>query len=131
MKDNYIYPAVFTYGDDGITVEFPDLPGCITCGGNEEEALHMAKDAMGGYLSVLEDQNKVLPNPSKTKDVTVNKEQVVTLIEVYMIGFRSKIKYHSVKKTLTLPYWLNKKAEESKVNFSQILQEGLKSYLGL
>jgi len=45
-KDRYIYPAIFDYDDDGIAVEFSDLPGCFTCGDNDEEALHMAKEAM-------------------------------------------------------------------------------------
>jgi predicted RNase H-like HicB family nuclease len=46
MKDNYIFPAVFSVESDGVSVEFPDLPGCLTCGDTEEEALFMAKDAL-------------------------------------------------------------------------------------
>ena len=41
-KDCYVYPAIFTYEDDGISVEFPDLPGCLTCADTTEEAIKMA-----------------------------------------------------------------------------------------
>ena len=42
-KDCYVYPAIFTYEDDGISVEFPDLPGCLTCVDTTEEAIKMAR----------------------------------------------------------------------------------------
>lgn len=46
MKDSYLYPAVLTFEDDGISVEIPDLPGCLTCGVTPEEAITMARDAV-------------------------------------------------------------------------------------
>ncbi|WP_044481900.1 type II toxin-antitoxin system HicB family antitoxin [Paenibacillus antibioticophila] len=59
MKDRYVYPAVFDYADDGISIEFPDLPGAITCGDTDEEALYMAKDENKvNYSHILQDALK-------------------------------------------------------------------------
>jgi predicted RNase H-like HicB family nuclease len=46
LKDRYIYPAILSFDADGISVEFPDLPGCYTCGSTQDEAYDMAKDAL-------------------------------------------------------------------------------------
>jgi antitoxin HicB len=52
LPETYVYPAVFTFEDDGVSVEFPDLDGCFTCGSDLEEAARMAEDALAGYLSI-------------------------------------------------------------------------------
>ena len=57
-KDCYVYPAIFTYEDDGISVEFPDLPGCLTCVDTTEEAIKMAKEALGLHLYGIEEENE-------------------------------------------------------------------------
>lgn len=59
-----VYPAVFSYADDGISVRFPDLPGCLTCGQTEVEALFMAKDALRCYLAMLQDEGEPIPEPT-------------------------------------------------------------------
>ena len=45
LKDKYSYIALFTYEDAGISIEFPDLPGCYPCADkdNTDEALKNAK----------------------------------------------------------------------------------------
>lgn len=63
-KDKYVFPAIFSYDDDGVSVEFPDLPGCYTCANSTEEALKMAKDALGLHIYGLEQDNEILPLPS-------------------------------------------------------------------
>jgi predicted RNase H-like HicB family nuclease len=130
-KDRYIYPAIFDYADDGITVEFPDLPGCITCGDSEEEAFKMAKEAMALHLYGLEEDNEKIPTPSKVSALTVQSNQVVVLIEVWMPPFRHELENKAVKKTLTIPKWLDDLAKEYNVNYSQILQDALKKHLGV
>lgn len=65
LSDNVrVYPAIFSYADDGISVRFPDLPGCLTCGQTDVEALFMAKDAMRCYLVMLEDEGEPIPEPT-------------------------------------------------------------------
>jgi len=128
-KDIYIYPALFDYAEDGITITFPDLPGCITCATNDEEAFFMAKDALGGHMVVIEEGNDIIPIPTKLNNINLNKNQRAVLIQVDMPVIRDAINNKSVRKTLTIPQWLNTIAEREGVNFSYILQRALKEYL--
>lgn len=130
MKNRYIYPAIFDYADDGITVLFPDLPGCVTCGDTEEEAMRMAKDAMALYLYDMEQEGEAAPIPSPMRDISVEPNQAKVLVEVWMPPFRDKMEQKAVKKTLTIPKWLDDLAKEHNVNYSRLLQNALKEYLG-
>lgn len=130
-KDIYVYPAILSFDDDGISVEFPDLPGCLTCGETTEEAICRAKEALGLHLYGMEEDNELIPNPTNIKDLHLDNDQIPILIEVIMPIHRKAIENQSVKKTLTIPQWLNKEAIKHDVNFSQILQDALKDYLGL
>lgn len=131
MKDHYVFPAVFSFDPDGVSVEFPDLPGCLTCGDTEEEALRMAKEAMSLHLWGMEQDGDEIPEPSKISDLTLEANQAVVLIDTWMPAFRDHMANKAVKKTLTIPKWLNDLAEQKKVNYSQILQSALKNYLGV
>ena len=129
MKDYYVYPAIFSYEEDGISIEFPDLPGCLPCADTTEEAMKNAKEALGLHLYGMETDDEVIPNPSKITDLTVEKNSVVVLVEVFMPLVRERINNRYIKKTLTLPYWLNAQAEQQGINFSGVLQEALKERL--
>ncbi|MGB9792678.1 MAG: type II toxin-antitoxin system HicB family antitoxin [Thermacetogeniaceae bacterium] len=130
-KDRYIYPAIFDYSEDGISVEFPDLPGCYTCGNDEEEALQMAKEALALHIYGLEEEGFPIPEPSPANKLKVGPNQVVVLVEAWMPPFRDEMKHRAVKKTLTIPKWLDDLAREHNVNFSHLLQNALKKYLGV
>ncbi|MDL2263791.1 type II toxin-antitoxin system HicB family antitoxin [Synergistaceae bacterium OttesenSCG-928-I11] len=129
--DIAVYPALFTEEDGGITVTFPDLPGCISCADSGEEAVFMAKDALGAWIVANEDLGLQIPPPSKISDVVIDKNQSVVLIDVWLPIFREEQRSGSVKKNVTVPIWLNVLAEKAGLNFSQILQAGLKSTLGI
>lgn len=131
MKDRYIFPAILNYADDGITVSFPDLPGCLTCAQDTDTALSRAKEAMGLYLFDSEQSNEEIPAPSNVHELSLENGDIPVLIDVYMPAIRARVKKTTMKKTLTIPVWLNAKAEEAGVNFSQVLQEGLKERLGV
>ncbi|MCY9517300.1 type II toxin-antitoxin system HicB family antitoxin [Paenibacillus apiarius] len=131
MKDRYIFPAIFNYADDGISVEFPDLPGALTCGDTEEEAFNMAKECIALHLYSMEQDGDDIPEPTRALSVEHESNQTIVLIDVWMPPFRDYMAEKAVKKTLTIPKWLNDAAEEANVNFSRILQDGLKSYLGV
>ena len=81
-KDCYVYPAIFTYEDDGISVEFPDLPGCLTCADTTEEAIKMAKEALGLHLYGIEEENKTIPVASNIRDLSLEKNQIPILIDI-------------------------------------------------
>ena len=130
MKVKYYYPAVFDKQEDGITVTFPDLPGIVTFGENSQEAFVNAKEALELHLYGLEKDKLDI----KTADVTYKPKkecESVVLIEAYMPTVRMEMEYKAVKKTLTIPSWLNEAAESQGVNFSQLLQSALVDKLGL
>ena len=131
MKDKYIYPAIFDYADDGISIEFPDLPGCFSCADTDEEALLMAEDVLGLYMENIEEEGEDIPEPSNLKDILVEDNQKTVLISVWMPIVRKAINNKSVKKTLTIPQWLDMMAREQDLNFSYVLQEALKKELNL
>ena len=130
MKDKYVYPAIFTY-DDGINIEFPDIQGCFSCADTDEEALFMAEDVLGLCLLVLEEDKEEIPEPSNLKDLKIEENQKTSLISVWMPTVRKAINNKPIKKTLTIPQWLDVMAREKDINFSYILQEGLKKELNL
>ena len=131
QKDRYIYPALFHFAEDGISVEFPDLPGCLTCGDTDEEALAMAKEALALHLYGLEEDNESIPMASSLSQLYVESNEIPVLIDVWMPPFRSEMRNQAVKKTLTIPRWLDETAREHKINYSHLLQEALKKHLGI
>jgi predicted RNase H-like HicB family nuclease len=131
LNDRYVYPAVFSYDTDGITIEFPDLPGCITFGDTEQEAIQNAKEALELHLFGLEEDEEYIPPASHINELNVHSDQTVILIDIWMIPVRDYMNNKAIKKTLTIPKWLNDMAIESNVNFSQLLQVAIKDYLGI
>lgn len=130
-KDYYMFPAVFEYNKDGISISFPDLPGCFSCADTDEDALYMAKDALGLHICNMEDDGDIIPKPTKLNDIKLKNNQKAILVEVNMPLFRESVQNTAVKKTLTIPKWINDLAEKNHVNFSQVLQTALKQYLGV
>lgn len=131
MKDKYIYPAVFDYAEDGISIEFPDLPGCFSCADTDEEALLMAEEVLGLYMENLESDGETIPEPTVLKDLLVNGNQKTVLISVWMPLVRKAINNKSIKKSVTIPQWLDMMAREQDINFSYVLQEALKRELNI
>ncbi|KAB3524919.1 type II toxin-antitoxin system HicB family antitoxin [Alkaliphilus serpentinus] len=130
-KDRYIFPAVFDYDDDGISISFPDLPGCFSCADSDEEAIYMAKEALGLHLYGMEEDGDDMPVPTSINKISLESNQAVVLVEVLMPTVRQAVENFSVKKTLSIPQWLNKLAIENNINFSQALQTALKEQLGI
>lgn len=131
MKKRYEYIAVFHYDDDGISISFPDLPGCLPCAQTTEEAMKNAKEAMGLHLWGMEQDDEPIPDPTPIDKIHLKKNEVPVLVEVFMPTIRDKMKTRYVKKTLSLPAWLASKADEEGVNFSKVFQSALMDYLGV
>ena len=131
MKDTYIYPAIFEYTDKGIAIEFPDLPGCTSCSHTTQEAIIDAKEALGLHLWGMETDSDIIPEPTDIRQISLSQNQAIVLIDVFMPPIRDKINNSFVKKTLSIPNWLNALAEHNNVNFSQLLQKALKEYLNV
>lgn len=131
MKSSYTFPCLFSYEGSQINVSFPDLPGCFTYGNSEVEAFRNARAVLEGFLYAMEIDNDDIPAPSKIKAKITEKDEVLTLVSVLMGPVRDEMENKHIKKTLTLPKWLNDIAVENNVNFSRLLQTSLKKYLDI
>jgi len=126
----YAYTAIFTPEENGLySVSFPDLPGCYTSGDDMSDAVYMAQDVLNLTLYDLEQDNKPIPKASKPQDLSTSGEQFTSVIAVDTDTYRRFYENKSVKKTLTIPMWLNERAEQANVNFSGVLQSALKELL--
>ncbi|MDR1579295.1 MAG: type II toxin-antitoxin system HicB family antitoxin [Synergistaceae bacterium] len=129
MRDRYIFPAVFNYADDGISVSFPDLPGCFTCGDTDEEAIKMAEEALGLHLWGMENDGDPIPDPSRGDKIRIEPNERIFLVDIWMPQVRKEVQPIYVKKTLTIPADLNEAALKADLNFSQILASELRRIL--
>jgi predicted RNase H-like HicB family nuclease len=128
----YVYPAIFTKeAEGGYSVSFPDVKGCYTQGETLTEALEMAEDALGLMLCTYEDKKIEIAVPTDIHDIHVESDQTVSLVLCDTVKIRKEIDNRAVKKTLSIPQWLNTMAEERNINFSQILQKALKAELNI
>jgi len=127
----YLYYAIFEPEDGGYNVTFPDLPGCITCGDDMPDALYMARDVLEGWMIGVEDGSEPIPSSTEPANIIISEGSLLIPIEADTGLARIKFGNKSVKKTLTIPFWLNEIAERHQVNFSKILQDALAQYLGL
>ena len=102
MKDRYVYVAVLTYEENGITIEFPDLPGCYPCAEKDdiEGALQNAKEALGLHIWGMEQDGEELPYPTNITELSLEKGQIPALIDVFMPPVRERINSKFVKKRL-------------------------------
>ena len=120
------YPAIFTFENNQYWVEFIDLKGCFSTGFSLPEAMENSKEAMGLFLEDLENFPDCTTN---IKNIQLKDNQIISFVSIDLEEHKRKYNNKSVKKTLSIPAWLNTIAEKENVNFSQILQKALKDYL--
>ena len=131
MQNYYSYPAFFYFDDDGISIEFPDLPGCLPCAHSQEEAFRNAREAMGLHLYGMEKDGDPIPVATPVDQLCPEDGAVVVMVEAFMPAIRDRQNNKSVNRTVTLPAWLNAAALERNINFSQVLQDAIKAQIGL
>ena len=125
----YVYPAVFTPEENGqFTVNFPDLESCYTCGDDLGDALYMAEDVLAMTLVSYENNSTPIPTPSKK--LSLEDGEFQNFIVCDTDSYRKQNMNRAIKKTLTIPEWLNEKALAQGINFSQVLQEALLEKVG-
>ncbi|MDO8588049.1 MAG: type II toxin-antitoxin system HicB family antitoxin [Armatimonadota bacterium] len=129
-RSTYTFPAVFSYADDGITITFPDLPGCISEAESDDEAIKNATEVLELWLASNELDGSPIPESTHLLDVKTERDERAVLVVADMIRARREIRPRHVRKNLTIPEWLDKRASEAGINFSQVLQEALKDRLG-
>ena len=128
----YAFAGVFTQEEGGAySVRFPDIPFCNTSGDDLPDAVYMAQDALCLCLYDMEQDGKAIPAPSSTRAIAVGENEFVSVVAVDTETYRRFYENKSVKKTLTIPMWLNEQAERANINFSQTLQRALRDQLHL
>jgi len=128
----YTYPAIFEKEQEsGYSIYFPDIDGCYTQAENTADGIENAADALCLMLYELEKQGKPIPKSRNIKDIVVNEDDLVTLVACDTQFYKNYYEGKSVKINATIPLWLKEEGEKKHVNFSQILQNGVKEYLQL
>ncbi|MBO5030641.1 MAG: type II toxin-antitoxin system HicB family antitoxin [Lachnospiraceae bacterium] len=126
--NKYSYPAVFTPEKNGAySVIFPDLESCYTCGDDLTDAIMMAEDVLAYTLYDYERESKDIPVPSPINSISTSGDEFVSYVACDTLEYRKMHNSKAVKKTLTIPEWLNEEATALGINFSQVLQEALLS----
>ena len=133
MQSKYVYPAVFTKEGEQYSVAFPDIEGCYTCGDSLVEAVSNAQDALCLMLYDMEESGEVIPAPSDALEIekSLGDNEFISLVSCDTLEYRQYFDQKAVKKTLTIPSWLNTLAEREGINFSSVLQAALKPTLGI
>lgn len=128
----YVFPAIFTKEDDGLfSINFPDFQACFTQGSDLADGLKMAKDVLELTLCDMEDEHEKIPKPSDPICMEIEKNSFISLISADTMEYRKNYSGKAVKKTLTIPEWLNTAAERQNINFSAVLQQALIERLNL
>lgn len=123
--DKLFYPAIFHKAEEGgFWISFPDIPECLTQGDDMQQAYEMAVDALSLSLTTMQRDKEEIPKASKPEEIEV-KDGFLVVVEFNLKEYRKKYSSRAVKKTLSIPEWLNEAATEAGVNFSQVLQEAL------
>ena len=125
------YPAVFHKAEEGgFWVSFPDFPECLTEGDDMQQAYEMAVEALGLALVGRKEEREAIPTPTEVDRLSVD-DGTIVLVEFDMLEYQKKHNSRAVKKTLSIPEWLNEEATAKGVNFSQVLQEALMNKLNI
>ena len=133
----YVFPAIFEPNElDGYCVYFPDFDNCethaiATHGDDLKHAMDMAEDALCYTLYDMEKNSNEIPKASKTGDIKTEPDNIVNLVACDTRFYENYFTNKSVKLNVTIPLWLKEAGEKKFVNFSQILQNGVKEYLQL
>jgi Uncharacterized conserved protein len=122
----FFYPALFHKAEEGgFWISFPDIPECLTQGNDMSQAYEMAIDALGLALTCREKEQQPFPASSDPTTITLEPDSFLVVIEFDMLAYKKRSNSRAVKKTLSIPEWLNEAAIAMDLNFSQILQEAL------
>lgn len=130
MKTVYVYPCVVRKEDGIYYADFPDFDACFTDAEDLEELFYNVKEVLNGVLFSMMSNNIDIPKPY-SKDIKLSDGEFVVLVDAPITVIRDRVDNKSIKKTLTIPKWLNDVSENAKINFSQVLQEALKRELNI
>ena len=127
----YVYPALFTTEGDDIIVTFPDLDDTFTDGTTMQEAFENAEDVLNLMLWNREDEKDVIPPPSPPEQITVPQGATLAMIKADTLAYRKRHDKKTIRRSITLPSWLDTLARERNINFSQLMQNAIRRECGI
>lgn len=120
------YPAVFHRAEEGsFKVSFPDIPECLAQGDDLTQAYEMAMEALGLAVAIYDRQKRSLPAGSDPRMIQPEPDDFLVVIGFDLLAYKKHTNSRAVKKTLSIPQWMNEAAMDLELNFSQVLQEAL------
>jgi len=127
----YTYSAIFIPTEDGseFYARVPDLPGCVTTGDSLDDAIDQITDAASVWLVAAEDEGLPIPSATPQNSLEHDAGAVFSIIQADTIAYRAMTDTRAVRKNVSLPAWMAELAERRGINFSQVLQDGLKARL--
>lgn len=121
----YVYPAILTQEDDGIIVSFPDVEGARTDGATMEDALENAEDVLNLMLLTMEEKHMDIKPPTPIASLDVPKGSTVALVRADTRAYSKKVDTRAVRKSVSIPAWMDSLAREHNLNFSNVLQNAI------
>ena len=127
----YVYPALFTTEDDSIIVTFPDLDDTFTDGATMQEAFENAEDVLNLMLWNREEEKEEIPAPSQLEQITVPQGATLAMIKADTLAYRKIHDTKTIRRSITIPSWLDTLARERNINFSQLMQNAIRRECGI
>lgn len=122
----YVYPALFHSNDDGsFTITYPDLPGCISEGKSLGNAMYMAQSALTQWIEYLADKKQDIPIASNLDSLQAEPGEFINLIRADIKDGRA------VKRTVSIPKWMDDRVSETGLSLSRVLQDALRERLNI
>ncbi len=137
IKENIVYPARFqTESGGGVRITFPDFPELLVIAGDWQEGMELAQRQLA--LAVIDrlDSGRELPAVAGPHEAVAGPPAAIPSAElvylhIWLPYFRSDMREVYVKKSVTIPQWLDLLAKKSGLNFSAALVRGIKEELGI
>lgn len=121
----YVYPAILTQEDDGIIVSFPDVEGARADGATMEEALENADDVLNLMLLTMEEKHMDTKPPTPIASLDVPEGSTVALVRSDTFAYSKKVDIRDIRKSVSIPAWMDSLAREHNLNFSNVLQNAI------
>lgn len=131
MEENYVYPVIQEKCNEGYLISFPDFPGDVTVVEDKEDVVKAAQEVLALNIIMNEDLKRGNPKASEAEEIELKEGQKLFFVHIWMPYYRQIQKVVYVKKTLTIPQWLDEMAKAKGINFSGLLVKALKQELGI
>ena len=127
----YVYPVVFSPNDEGgYCVYAPDFKGCVTEADNLADGIVKIRDGLCGMLYIMERDRQAIPEPSNISNVVHEANEIVTLVDASLAEYRRRVGSKAVRRTISIPEWMDKLAVDANISLSQVTQDALREKLG-